>query len=119
MTHLDFITAIARSIRSVGAPETLAELRRTQPNMMGADLRPMPFHDTTAVFTVWAVDRLVAAGLANTRILWHPLTDPRSVLSWWDAAELATAQAAVSFLPSTRALPGEPTPVEARALLAA
>lgn len=119
MTHLDLITTIAHRVREAGASAALAELRSSRPDLTATDLTTIGYHDTLAVFYVWAVDRLVEAGLDDTRILWHPLTDPRSALAWWDAATLEGPQAAAEFVPSTRALPGEPAPIERFELLAA
>jgi hypothetical protein len=48
-------------------------------------------HETLAVFHVWAVDRLLAAGLSDTAVLWHPLTDERSPLTWWDLGTLRSS----------------------------
>lgn len=119
MTHLDLLTTIAHRVREAGAAAALADLRAERPHLTAADLSVVAYHDTLAVFYVWAVDRLVEAGLDDTRILWHPLTDPRSALAWWDAATLAGPQAAARFVPSTRALPGEPVPSDLVELVAA
>ena len=59
---------------------------------------------------MWAVDRLVQAGLSDLAILWHPLTDDRSPLAWWDDATLASRAARDSFVPSTSAAAWEPQP---------
>ena len=75
------------------------------------------YHDTLAVFSVWAVDRLVDGGLSDVAILWHPLTDRRSPLAWWDAATLAGDDARHRFVPSTKALVHEPQPHEPRTLV--
>ena len=112
MSHTDFISRIAASVRDAGAVATLDHLRRTRPAMFATDGSVIAYHDTLAVFSVWAVDRLVTAGLSDTRILWHPLTDVRTALSWWDEATLASIEAAAGFVPSTLALPGEPAPFE-------
>jgi len=119
MSHSAFIASIASSVRDAGAVATLDTLRRTHPTMFGTDGAPIAYHDTLAVFSVWAVDRLIAAGLTDSRILWHPLTDVRTPLAWWDADTLATIEAIAGFVPSTKALPNEPAPFEPRVLLAA
>lgn len=119
MTHLDLLTTIAARVREDGAAAALASLRAERPHLTAADLTVVPFHDTLAVFYVWAVDRLVEAGLDDVHVLWHPLTDPRSALAWWDEATLTSSAAAAHFVPSTLVLPGEPAPTEARELLAA
>jgi hypothetical protein len=61
---------------------------------------------------VWAIARLVNAGLTDTRILWHPLADLRSAEAWWSVATLRTIEAHAHFVPSTLAAPGEPAPSE-------
>ena len=119
MTHLDLLTTIAHRVREDGAAAALASLRAERPQLTAPDLTVVEYHDTLAVFYVWAVDRLVDAGLDDVHVLWHPLTDPRSVLAWYDDATISSAAAAVRFVPSTRVLPGEPAPGEARELLAA
>ena len=119
MTHVDMITSISRSVREAGSAEALEELREARADMRGTGSAPIAYHDTLAVFYVWAVARLIDAGLSDTRILWHPLTDPLTPLSWWDAATLASDDARDHFVPSTRALPGEPAPCETQLLIAA
>jgi hypothetical protein len=113
MTHIDLISTITRLVRGVGASGAIHHLRVTRPAIDGGR-----YHDTLAVFYVWAVDRLVSAGLSDTAVLWHPLTDNRSPLAWWDVETLLGDDAARRFVPSTRALPNEPQPIEPRLLLA-
>jgi hypothetical protein len=118
MTHVEFITSLTHRVRHAGAAVALDEMRATRPAITHP-ARTAAYHDTLAVFYVWAVDRLVAAGLTDVQILWHPLTDVVSPRSWWDEATLASTEAAEHFVPSTLAGAGEPTPVEARELAAA
>jgi hypothetical protein len=110
MTHLDFIASTTARMRDVGPAAVLDEIRVTA----GPD-----HHDTLAVFFVWAIDRLLDAGLSDTAVLWHPLTDARSPWSWYDQATLASIEACAHFVPATLSVPGEPTPVEPRVLVAA
>jgi hypothetical protein len=105
--HVDVITAITRLVRTRGAAAALDELRRQRPA-----LSTQGYHDTLAVFIVWAIDRLAAAGLSDTRILWHPLADLRSASAWWDADTLASIEAHGHFVPSTLATSSDPTPSE-------
>lgn len=119
MTHTEFITSIANGVRDAGAVATLDALRAARADMPAADGGMMAYHDTIVVFFVWAVDRLATAGLDDVRIMWHPLTDVRSPLTWWDARALASIEAMSSFVASTKALPGEPAPFEPRAILLA
>ncbi len=112
MTNVEFIRLLTQSVRAVGAAATLDELRRTRPAFTDG-----AYHDTLAVFGVWAVERLIDAGLTDVAILWHPLTDRRSPLAWWDAKTLAGTAARTSFVPSTRALAHEPQPSEPRTLV--
>jgi hypothetical protein len=114
MTHTEFIHSLVHSVRQIGPAATLDQLRATRPRFdRGA------YHDTRAVFFVWAVDRLATAGLSDAGILWHPLVDQRTPLVWWHAGVLESAAAAVRYIPSTEAQPFEPQPFEPAALIAA
>lgn len=114
MTYPEFLRSVLHSVRAAGAAATLDQVRTSRPAFCRGE-----YHDTRAVFVVWAVDRLVAAGLSDIGILWHPLVDEHSPLVWWDAEVLESAAARDGFVPSTAALPGEPQPVEPRLLAAA
>ena len=74
MTHVELISTITRAVRDRGAAAALAELRTARPAFT-----TVGYHETIAVFYVWAVDRLVAAGRSDRQILWHPLTDSRTL----------------------------------------
>jgi hypothetical protein len=101
------VLSVVDLVDTVGAPDALATLRSERPA-----LDEHGYHDTRAVFLVWAVERLRAAGLSPTAVLWHPLVHTDSVLAWYDAATLDSAAARETFVPSTLALPGEPAPHE-------
>ena len=58
MTHTEFLCSLVRSVRTTGAANTLAQVRADRPAFDRGR-----YHDTRAVFYVWAVDRLVDAGL--------------------------------------------------------
>lgn len=105
--RIPLLSDIADQVQRRGADAALAHLRRERPA-----LRDGRYNDTVAVFTVWAIDRLLAGGLTSTAVLWHPLLHEDSVLAWWDAATLDSDRAADHFVPSTLALPGEPAPGE-------
>ena len=107
MTHAQFIAQLTQQVHAGGAVAALAHLRAARPAFTSVG-----FHDTAAVFAVWAVDRLVAAGLSDFQVMWHPLTDARSIRSWWDDTTLASAAARDAFVPSTLARPGEACPTE-------
>ena len=81
MTHVELITSLTHRVRQVGAAVALDELRASRPAIVSPCGAAGP-HDTLAVFYVWAVDRLVGAGLNDVSVLWHPLTDVRSPRSW-------------------------------------
>lgn len=118
MTHVEFITSLTRRVRLAGAAVALDELRNTRPAIVSPG-GTVAYHDTLAVFYVWAIDRLVAAGLSDVRVLWHPLVDVRSPRSWYDEATLGSDEAIARAVPSTLALPGDPVPMEPVALVAA
>ncbi|MFZ4810158.1 MAG: hypothetical protein ACOYL9_02330 [Ilumatobacteraceae bacterium] len=103
MSHVDVIATTTRTVRESGAVAALDELRSSFGDQ---------YHHTLAVFFVWAIDRLVDAGLTDVQILWHPLTDAQSPLAWYDRATLVSVEARRGFVASTLALPGEPAPVE-------
>ena len=118
MTHVEFITSLTHRVRHAGAAVALDDVRATRPAII-SPIGDARYHDTLAVFYVWAVDRLVAAGLDDVRLLWHPLTDVRSPRSWWDDETLGSDAAHDYFVASTLARAGEPMPVEAPTLAAA
>jgi hypothetical protein len=107
MTHLELLRTITLAVRTRGAAAALADLRAERPSFT-----TVGYHDTAAVFYVWAVERLVAAGRNDAQILWHPLTDARSVTAWWDETTLVSQAAREHFVPSTRAEAGDPVPHE-------
>ena len=114
MTHTEFLLSLVRSVRATGAANTLAQVRADRPAFDRGR-----YHDTRAVFYVWAGDRLVAGGLSDIGALWHPLTDDRSVSAWWTTATLDSIEARASFVAAELARDGEPQPVEADLLVAA
>ncbi len=118
MTHTEFLSSILRTVRASGAASALEQLRRERP-AFHVDADGAAYHDTRAVFFVWAVDRLVAGGLSDFGVLWHPLVESHSPQVWWSAATLASAEAHEHFVPSELARAGEPQPVEPQALVAA
>lgn len=106
--HRTLVVAdIVELVRNRGAGAALAEVRAARPA-----LHDGRYHDTAAVFVVWAADRLLTAGLTPTAALWHPLLHAESLYAWWDAATLESAEAAAHFVPTTLAAPGEPAPCE-------
>jgi hypothetical protein len=67
-------------------------------------------HETLVVFYVWAVARLLSAGLDLRRVLWHPLTGARAPLAWYEVDTLRRPDARAFFVSPDRALPGDPSP---------
>jgi len=118
MTHSQFLSFLLRTVRADGAVSALEQVRATRPALQPADGGAPAYNDTLAVFYVWAVDRLVAGGLSDFGVMWHPLLDSRSPLVWWSSSTLACAAAAEHFVPSELARAGEPQPVEPKVLLA-
>lgn len=105
--HTVLVQHVLGLVRKRGAAGALAELRRTRPPLDAAG-----YHDTRAAYLVWAVDRLVDAGLSDLGVLWHPLTDLRSPLAWWDAETLESDTARERFVPPTLGEDWEPRPAE-------
>jgi hypothetical protein len=121
-SHVDLLRTITALVRDAGPAAALDALRRDEPTIPvpGDRLDATPgYHDTLAVFHVWAVDRLLSAGLSDLAVLWHPLTHQDSPLMWWDVATLASTEARQGFVASTIAASFEPMPSEPRVLLAA
>ncbi len=120
MTHLELLRTITALVRSAGPAAALEALREQQPTIPvpGGDAHP-GYHETLATFHVWAVHRLVEAGLSDVAVVWHPLTDARSALAWWDPATLRSDAARRWFVASTLAEPWEPVPAPAGRLVAA
>ncbi len=119
MTHTEFLSSILRTVRASGAAVALEQLRTDRPAFHTAADQVAAYHDTRAVFYVWAIDRLVTGGLSDFGVLWHPLLDSRSPLVWWSAATLATPAATEHFVAAELARPSEPQPVELLTLVAA
>ncbi len=117
MEHVELLRMLTALVRDAGPSAALDELRSGRPALVPAKLDHVAadqlhdgYHETLAVFYVWAVDRLVQAGLSDLAILWHPLTDARSPLAWWDEATLDSAEARDRFVASTTAAAWEPQP---------
>ena len=119
MTHTEFLSSILRTVRASGAAVALEQLRTDRPAFHSDADQVAVYHDTRAVFYVWAIERLVTGGLSDFGVLWHPLLDSRSPLVWWSAATLASADATEHFVHAELARPTEPQPVEPMVLLAA
>jgi len=120
MTHTEFISSTLRTVRASGAAAALEQLRTGRPAFhIAANSGVAEYHDTRAVFYVWAIDRLITGGLSDFGVLWHPLVDSRSPLVWWTATTLATPAAIEHFVAAELAGPSEPQPVEPLALVAA
>lgn len=107
----DLVLLVAGLVRRHGAADALATIRLVLGSAEG-------YHDTLVVFTVWAVDRLLAAGLTTTALLWHPLTTAGTEYAWWDEATFDGEAAARAFVAPTRWSAGDPMPAEPRHHLA-
>jgi hypothetical protein len=112
--HSHFVASLVDLVRSEGASDALATVRTDRPAFADGE-----YHDTRAVFFVWAVERLVSAGLTRTQVLWHPLVHADSPLAWWSADVLDSDVARHGFVAPTGLAAGEPTPAEPVTALAA
>ncbi len=119
MTHTEFLSSVLRTVRASGAAVALEQLRTNRPAFNTSADQVAAYHDTRAVFYVWAIDRLVTGGLSDFGVLCHPLLDARSPLVWWNAATLDTPAATEHFVAAELARPSEPQPVELLTLVAA
>jgi hypothetical protein len=108
--HWTLVLATIHFVREEGAVAALDSVRdalaRTG-HPVTADGRP---HETLTVFVVWAVARLLGAGLTPTQVLWHPLLGTEAPLAWYDRATLQSEEAHAAFVASTLARAGEPSP---------
>jgi hypothetical protein len=98
MTHFEFIQGLIPAVRHHGAAATLDRLVAEG------------HHATLASFYVWAVDRLVAAGLDDRQVMWHPLVDRNSPSAWYTPELLASEAARTGFVVADKALASEPQP---------
>ena len=108
--HWSLVLATIHFVREDGAASALRSIRTALARAghpVTVDGRP---HETLTVFVVWAVARLLDAGLTPTQVLWHPLLGTEAPLAWYDRATLQSEEAHASFVASTLALPGEPSP---------
>jgi hypothetical protein len=112
--HSHFVASLVDLVSSEGAEAALATVRDEHPAFADGH-----YHDTRAVFFVWAVDRLVAAGLTRTQVLWHPLVHADSPRAWWSDEVLESSVARHGFVAPTGLAAGEPTPAEPDSSLAA
>lgn len=122
-THEAHVLAAIALVRRHGAGGALDVLARSIPAYNEVTGTPNTatsgYHHTLTVFYVWAVDRLLSAGLTSVAVLWHPLTDRRSPGCWWDEATLWSVAARLGWVEPTLSMPGEVRPELPRVLSAA
>lgn len=99
-SHDRLVLATAALVRRHGPAAALEALTTKGPDT----------HVTRMVYLVWAVDRLVGAGVPSERLLWHPLLDRRSLLCWWDTTTLNSDEARHAWVPPTLCGAHEPAP---------
>lgn len=98
------------SVRARGGAATLAALDLERSAFHVRADGTAVYHQTVAAFVVWAIDRLVDAGLSDMGVLWHPLVQAESARAWWTDETLAGDAATERFVPSDKALAHEPQP---------
>jgi hypothetical protein len=98
MSHVEYLQTLIQAVRQDGAAAALDQ-------QLAAGL-----HHTKSSYFVWAVDRLVDAGLSDIEIIWHPLVDAHSPLAWYSEDVLSSEAARTGFVVADRALPSEPQP---------
>ena len=108
-TTLDLHGLLA-SVRTRGAAATLSALDAERPAFHVLPDGSAVYHQTEAALIVWAIDRLVGAGLSDLGVLWHPLVQVASARAWWTDETLASEAAILRFVPSDKALAHEPQP---------
>lgn len=105
-THEAHVLACIAIVRDRGAAEALAMLRTAIPRYNEstgvANTPTSGYHDTITVYYVWAVDRLLRAGLDAATILADPTIEREGPLQWWDRDELMSERARRSWLAPTR-----------------
>lgn len=113
-THVTLdLHGLLASVRARGAAATQADLDRERPAFHVLPDGSAVYHQTVATFMVWAIDRLVDAGLSDMGVLWHPLVQVESARAWWSDEVLASPAAIDGFVPSDTALAHEPRPLVA------
>jgi len=108
--HWSLVLATIHLVREHGAHAALATLRAALDRAGHPTTRDGRPHETLTVFVVWAVNRLLDAGLTPTQVLWHPLLGTEAPLAWYDRATLQSESAHATFVASTLAMPSEPAP---------
>lgn len=106
-THEGHLLACMSLVRRHGAAEALRLLRGAIPpynDSTGvANTSTGGYHDTITVYYVWAVDRLLAAGLTAAEILADPLVERTAALVFWDREVLMSPLARAAWTPPQRA----------------
>lgn len=115
-THEGHLLACVSLVRRHGAADALAILRAAIPpynESTGVANTPTSgYHDTITVYYVWAVDRLLTAGISPADILHHPLVEREAPLAWWDRETLMSPAARAWFVEPTLAGDGSGGPTE-------
>ena len=110
-THVTLdLHGLLASVRARGAAATLLALDTERPAFHLLADGSAVYHHTEASFIVWAIDRLVDAGLSDMGVLWHPLVQLESARAWWTDEVLASDAAIDGVVPSDKALAHEPQP---------
>lgn len=119
-THEGHVLACVALVRTGGPVDALATLRAAIPPYNEAtgvaNTATGGYHDTLTVYYVWAVHRLVAAGLDTAVVLLDESVARDGPLAWWPRDVLMSTRARSAWLPPTVVPegwdPAEPGPHE-------
>lgn len=114
-THEAHLLACVSLIRRHGPARALDLLRAGIPpynEATGVQNTPTAgYHDTITVYFVWAIDRLLAAGLGTADVLHAPQVERTAMFAWWDRDTLMSPAARAGWVPPNRAdAPDAPRP---------
>jgi len=115
-THEGHLLACIALVRRHGAADALRFLRGAIPlynEATGvANTLDSGYHDTITVYFVWAIDRLLTAGVTTPAIVSDPSVERTALLGWWDRDTLMSRAARAAWLAPTGGDNAGPIPTE-------
>ena len=110
-THEGHLLACVSLVRSHGPADALRILREAIPRYNEAtgvaNTTTTGYHDTITVYFVWAIDRLIDAGLPTAEIVADDSVERTALLAWWDRETLMSPPARAAWVEPTLAGEGD------------